>query len=274
MATVHVGANADPHRASFWLAPPEGWLVPAEGRRASTTPYVLTHRAGRLRVAVTPIRDRTTVRSAGAPGGSRPSVSAECPVGARLASRRRVQIIRSVAAPERRVEDRRCRRLQRGHSARRHRRTAARRPLGGANTLGRRGDPGDRSAHGIVAAVCEPLSRSTPPGISARLGTIICWVVSYGPDFAHAGLRQAPSWPANLHRPPWKWPLCRPRRRCAPSQVGVLQLGRRRPHESPWMSSYGRYGGASPTPSWHRGVPMTSASGRELLSAIRVPHSR
>ena len=60
MATVHVGANADPHRASFWLAPPEGWLVPAEGRRASTTPYVLTHRAGRLRVAVTPIRDRTT----------------------------------------------------------------------------------------------------------------------------------------------------------------------------------------------------------------------
>ena len=62
MATVHVGANADPHRASFWLAPPEGWLVPAEGRRASTTPYVLTHRAGRLRVAVTPIRDRTTAR--------------------------------------------------------------------------------------------------------------------------------------------------------------------------------------------------------------------
>ena len=56
MATVHVGANADPHRASFWLAPPEGWLVPAEGRRASTTPYVLTHRTGRLRVAVTPIR--------------------------------------------------------------------------------------------------------------------------------------------------------------------------------------------------------------------------
>src|SRR6185436_10526428 len=60
MATVHVGANADPHRASFWLAPPEGWLVPAESRRASTTPHVLTHRAGRLRVAVTPIRDRTT----------------------------------------------------------------------------------------------------------------------------------------------------------------------------------------------------------------------
>ena len=53
MATVHVGANADPHRASFWLAPPEGWLVPAEDRRASTTPYVLNHRAGRLRVAVT-----------------------------------------------------------------------------------------------------------------------------------------------------------------------------------------------------------------------------
>jgi hypothetical protein len=33
MATVHVGANADPHRASFWLAPPEGRSVPAEGRR-------------------------------------------------------------------------------------------------------------------------------------------------------------------------------------------------------------------------------------------------
>jgi len=31
-----------------------------------------------------------------------------------------------------------------------------------------------------------------PPGISARLGTIIGWVVSYGPVFAHAGLRQAP----------------------------------------------------------------------------------
>ena len=46
MATVHVGANADPHRASFWLAPPEGWLVPAEGRRASTTPYVLTSTRG------------------------------------------------------------------------------------------------------------------------------------------------------------------------------------------------------------------------------------
>ena len=61
MATVHVGANADPHRASFWLAPPEGWLVPAERRRASTTPYVLTHRAGRLRVAVTPIRDDGSV---------------------------------------------------------------------------------------------------------------------------------------------------------------------------------------------------------------------
>jgi hypothetical protein len=30
MATVHVGANADPHRASCWLARPEGWLVPAE----------------------------------------------------------------------------------------------------------------------------------------------------------------------------------------------------------------------------------------------------
>ena len=60
MATVHVGANADPHRASLWLAPPEGWLVPAERRQASTTPYVLTHRAGRLGVAVTPIRDRTT----------------------------------------------------------------------------------------------------------------------------------------------------------------------------------------------------------------------
>ena len=29
MATVHVGANADPHRASFSLAPPEGWLVAA-----------------------------------------------------------------------------------------------------------------------------------------------------------------------------------------------------------------------------------------------------
>lgn len=62
MATVHVGANADPHRASFWLAPPEGRLVPAEGRRASTTPYVLTQRTGRLRVAVTPTRDRTVMR--------------------------------------------------------------------------------------------------------------------------------------------------------------------------------------------------------------------
>ena len=70
MATVHVGANADPHRASFWLAPPEGWLVPAERRRASTTPYVLTHRAGRLRVAVTPIRDRRFGRPR-SPDGSR-----------------------------------------------------------------------------------------------------------------------------------------------------------------------------------------------------------
>ncbi len=61
MATVHVGANADPHRASLWRAPPEGWLVPAERRQASTTPYVLTQRVGRLRVAVTPIRDGRTV---------------------------------------------------------------------------------------------------------------------------------------------------------------------------------------------------------------------
>jgi hypothetical protein len=51
MATVYVGTNTDPHRASFWLAPPEGRLGPAEGLRAPSTTYVLTHRAGRLRVA-------------------------------------------------------------------------------------------------------------------------------------------------------------------------------------------------------------------------------
>src|SRR5207249_10811136 len=37
MATVHVGANADPH-PSIILVPPEGWPVPTEGRRASSTP--------------------------------------------------------------------------------------------------------------------------------------------------------------------------------------------------------------------------------------------
>ena len=78
MATVHVGANTDPHRASFWLAPPEGWLVPADGRRASTTPYVLTHRAGRLRVAITPIRDRSTVRRLSAPGPGATDHSRSC----------------------------------------------------------------------------------------------------------------------------------------------------------------------------------------------------
>jgi hypothetical protein len=36
MATVHVGANADPH-PSIILVPPEGWPVPTEGRRASST---------------------------------------------------------------------------------------------------------------------------------------------------------------------------------------------------------------------------------------------
>ena len=41
MATMHVGANADPH-PSIILVPPEGWPVPTEGRRAL------------------PIRDRTT----------------------------------------------------------------------------------------------------------------------------------------------------------------------------------------------------------------------
>jgi hypothetical protein len=31
MATVHVGANADPH-PSIILVPPEGWPVPTDGR--------------------------------------------------------------------------------------------------------------------------------------------------------------------------------------------------------------------------------------------------
>src|SRR5215471_4122837 len=37
MATVHVGANADPH-PSIILVPPEGWPALTEGRRASSTP--------------------------------------------------------------------------------------------------------------------------------------------------------------------------------------------------------------------------------------------
>ena len=164
----------------------------------------------------------------------------------------------------------------------RHRRTAARRPLGGANTLGRRADPGDRSDHGIVAALCEP-RRCRAARDQRPSRQIICGVV------VRARLRSR--WAAagsvvagELHRSPWNWPpLCRPRRRCAPARVGarasvgepVLQAGRRQPPESTWMSSYGRYGGASPQP--HRGTgacAMTSASGCELLSAIRVPHSR
>ena len=36
MATVHVGANADPH-PSIILVRPEGWPVPTEGGRASST---------------------------------------------------------------------------------------------------------------------------------------------------------------------------------------------------------------------------------------------
>ena len=54
MATVHVGTNTDPHRTSFSRAPPEGRLLPAERRQTFTTPSVLTHRTGRIRVAVTP----------------------------------------------------------------------------------------------------------------------------------------------------------------------------------------------------------------------------
>ena len=45
MATVHVGANADPH-PSIILVPPEGWPVPTEGRRATLTACLLTHRPG------------------------------------------------------------------------------------------------------------------------------------------------------------------------------------------------------------------------------------
>jgi hypothetical protein len=42
MATVHVGANADPH-PSIILVPPEGWPVPTEARRASSTPVRSCH---------------------------------------------------------------------------------------------------------------------------------------------------------------------------------------------------------------------------------------
>ena len=164
----------------------------------------------------------------------------------------------------------------------RHRRIAARRPVGGANTLGRRADPGDRSDLGIVAALCEPrrgrAARDQRPSRHDHLlGGVVRARLRSG--WAAAGSVIA----GELHRSPWNWPPCRPRRWCAPSRVGarasvgepVLQAGRRRPHESTWMSSYGRYGGASPQP--HRGTgacAMTSASGCELLSAIRVPHSR
>src|SRR4051812_26389415 len=44
-----------------------------------------------------------TVRAAGSPIRPTADLSTECPVGARLASRRCAQIIRSVAAPERRL---------------------------------------------------------------------------------------------------------------------------------------------------------------------------
>ena len=52
-------------RASFWLAPPEGWLVPTEGPLASSTP-LRAHSSRRMStVAVaTLIRDRTTARVA------------------------------------------------------------------------------------------------------------------------------------------------------------------------------------------------------------------
>jgi hypothetical protein len=108
MATVHVGANADPHRASLWPAPPEGWLVPAERRRASTTPLRahssrgMTTRGGHSHPRQ---NDESVARPAPRVPGS--LTAPKCPVGARLASRSRTQIIRSVAAPERRFDDRR-----------------------------------------------------------------------------------------------------------------------------------------------------------------------
>ena len=182
----------------------------------------------------------------------------------------------------RRLEDRRCRRLQRGRSGARHRRTAARRPLGGANTLGRRADPGDRSDHGMVAAVREPrrgrAARDQHPSrhdhllggvVRARLHSR--WaaagsVIAGGTPPIAMELAAVSSEAMVCALPGWR-----------PASVGqpVLRAGRREPHESTWMSSYGRYGGASPQP--HRGTgacAMTSASGCELLSAIRVPHSR
>src|SRR5262245_12476949 len=61
MATVHVGANADPHtehHAGLLHRKVGSFRLKAVG--PPRRPHVLTHRAGRLRVAAIPIRDRTT----------------------------------------------------------------------------------------------------------------------------------------------------------------------------------------------------------------------
>ena len=164
--------------------------------------------------------------------------------------------------PERRLEDWRCRRLQRGRSAHATGELQTRRPLEWrqharqAHRSWRPVRPRHCGRTVRAASEVEPPRDQRPSRLDHLLGGVVR--ARLRSRWAAAGSVIA----GELHRSPWNWPLCRPRRWCAPSRVGaregagepVLQAGRRRPHESTWMSSYGRYGGASPpAPSGRRG---------------------